>query len=81
MTKTILAAVAALGLGAGAAYAQGVPPGATPPAYGSQAFSDHSNEPQVHFLGKGTVFGKIFHHSDSDQGVASRTTATSNQGG
>src|ERR1700761_28706 len=77
MKTTILAAFAALSLGVGAAYAQGVPAGGdfVPPAYGQQAFSDHHNDPVVHFLGKGTVFGKIFDHSNSDQATVSKTSA------
>jgi len=78
MKTMILAAFAALSLGVGAAYAQGVPAGFQEPVYGSQAFSDHRNDPVVHFLGKGTVLGKMFSHSNSDQ-VA--TAATSAKGG
>jgi hypothetical protein len=61
MKTMLLAAVAALGLGIGAAYAAGGPPGFEPQVYGSRAFSDHSHEAQVHFLGKNTVLGKMFH--------------------
>jgi hypothetical protein len=78
MKTMIFATVAALSLGAGAAYAQGGPVGFEAPAYGSQAFSDHRNEPVVHFLGKGTVLGKLFDHSSSNQTVA--RTAASDRG-
>jgi hypothetical protein len=32
--------------------------------YGSEAFTDHSHDPEVHFLGKNTVFGRLFGHSN-----------------
>ncbi len=77
MKTMILATFAALSVSVGAAYAQGVPAGGDfqPPAYGQQAFSDHRNDPVVHFLGKDTVVGKIFGHSTSDRAAAVRTTA------
>jgi hypothetical protein len=75
MKKSLLAVFSVLGLGVGSAFAQGLPAGARPPSYGTYAFTDHRNDPQVHFLGQGTVFAKIFGHSDSDQTVASRTAA------
>jgi hypothetical protein len=86
MKTMILAAVATLSLAVGAAYAQGVPAGGDfqAPIYGSQAFSDHRNDKEVHFLGQGTVFAKIFGHSHSDQVAADRTAplkATSARGG
>jgi hypothetical protein len=43
MKKMILAAFAVLGLGMGAAFAQGLPAGTTPPVYGSHAFPNASN--------------------------------------
>jgi hypothetical protein len=45
MKTMIVAAVAALSLSVGAAYAQGVPAGFQGPAYGSQAFANlhHAN--------------------------------------
>ena len=76
MKTMILAAVAALGVGVGAAYAQGVPARLSEPAYGSQAFSDHRNEASVQFLGKGTVLGKMFNHSSSDNAGAATSTTT-----
>ena len=80
MKMTILAAVAALSLGTSvAAFAQ-PPAGTTPPAYGSSAFTDHSTEPQVHFLGQGTVFGRLFGHSDNSQAAANKTDATPAKG-
>jgi hypothetical protein len=90
MKTMILAAVAALSLGVGSAYAQGAPagfadgtdyqgPGAGP-AYGAQAFADHRNEASVQFLGPNTVLGKMFrYNSNSDHEVAA--TATSAKGG
>jgi hypothetical protein len=81
MRKTILAAAATLTLGmTGAASAQGLPPGLRT-EYGTQAFTDHSHDQAVHFLGKGTVFAKVFGHSDSGQPVADRATTTSAKGG
>jgi hypothetical protein len=77
MKTMILAAFAALILGVGSAYAAGgggAPAGWEPPVYGAQAFSDHRNQPVVHFLGKDTVFGKLFNHSD-DQVAAAATSA------
>jgi hypothetical protein len=75
MKKIILAALAALSLGTTvAAFAQ-PPAGTTPPAYGSSAFTDHSTEPQVHFLGQGTVFGRLFGHSNNNQAAANKTDA------
>jgi hypothetical protein len=83
MKAMIVAAAAALSLGIGAAYAQGLPAGSVPPVYGSQAFSDHRNDKEVHFLGQGTVFAKIFGHSN-DQAPTDRTAelkVTSAKGG
>jgi hypothetical protein len=79
MKMMVLAAAAALSLGTSvAAFAQ-PPAGTTPENYGASAFSDHRNEPQVHFLGKGTVFARIFGHSQSDQtqATANKPAATS----
>ena len=70
MKTTIIAAVAALSLGAGAAYAAGGPVGYETPAYGAQAFVDHSHDAQVHFLGQGTVLGKMFNYSTNHNRVA-----------
>jgi hypothetical protein len=81
MKQMVLAAVAALSLGTSvAAFAQ-PPAGTTPPDYGASAFTDHRNQPQVHFLGKGTVFARIFGHSKTDHAVANKTAATSASGG
>jgi hypothetical protein len=80
MNKIILAAVAALSLGTSvAAFAQ-PPAGTTPQDYGSSAFSDHRNEPQVHFLGQGTVFGRLFSHTDNGQAAANKAAATPAKG-
>jgi hypothetical protein len=80
MRKTILAAATALSLGmTGAAIAQCLPPGLRE-HYGTQAFTDHSHDRTVHFLGKGTVFARVFGHSDSGQPVADKATATSAKG-
>jgi hypothetical protein len=70
MKTMILAAVAALSLGVGSAYAAGGPVGYQAPVYGSQAFTDHSNEVATQFLGPNTVLGKAFHHSNSNQVAA-----------
>ena len=83
MKTMILAAVAALSLGVGSAYAAGGPvgfadgtdyqgPGAG--AYGAQAFADHRNEASVQFLGPNTVLGKMFHRSNSSQAAAAATS-------
>jgi hypothetical protein len=80
MKKTILAAIAALSLGTSAvAFAQ-PPAGSTPEYYGGYASADHRNEPQVHFLGQGTVFGRLFGHSDNGQAVANKTAVTPAKG-
>jgi hypothetical protein len=83
MKTTMLAAFATLGLGVAAANAQGLGAGAVPPVYGSQAFTQH-NEPQAHFLGQGTVFAKLFGHSQNDQAAANKAAelkTTSAKGG
>jgi hypothetical protein len=80
MKKMLLAAVTALTLGTSvAAFAQ-PPAGTTPPAYGSSAFTDHRSDPQVHFLGQGTVFARIFGHPDDSHKVADKTAPTSANG-
>lgn len=76
MKKTLIAAFTVLSLGTGSAFAQGLPAGSTPPVYGTYAFTDHRNDPQVHFLGQGTVFGRLFGHSDNSQAVASKAAVT-----
>ncbi len=81
MKKTILAAVAALSLGMSAAAVAQPGSGTTPPVYGTYAFTDHRNNSQVQFLGQGTVFGRLFGHSDNGQGVAEKTSATPAKGG
>ena len=63
--------------GVGAAHAP--PSGWEPPVYGSQAFSDHRNDPVVHFLGKETVLGKMFRYNSNSEQVATATTPA--QGG
>ena len=77
MKTMILAAIALLSLGVGAAHAP--PSGWEPPVYGSQAFSDHRNDPVVHFLGKETVLGKMFRYNSNSEQVATATTPA--QGG
>ncbi len=80
MKKMILAAVAALSLGSSVvAFAQ-PPAGTTPQYYGGYAASGQRNEPQVHFLGQGTVFGRLFGHSDNGQALANKTAATPAKG-
>jgi hypothetical protein len=63
MKKMILAASAVLGLGIGAAFAQGLPAGTEPPVYGSQAFPDQPYH-------TGTIFQKSFGHSKDGQARA-----------
>ena len=63
MKKMILAAFAVLGLGMGAAFAQGVPAGTVPPVYGSQAFPDQPYH-------TGTMFQEFFGHSTDGQAPA-----------
>jgi hypothetical protein len=77
MKTMILAAVAALGLSAGGAYAQGVPAGSTAErVYAAQTpFTNHTAEVQTQFLGPNTVLGKMFHHTDSGQVAAATTSA------
>jgi hypothetical protein len=80
MKTMILAAFATLSLGVGCAFAAGAggagaPAGWEPPAYGAQAFSDHRNDPVVHFLGKGTVFGKMLDYNSNGERVAAATTS------
>ena len=86
MKTMIFAAVAALSLGVGSAYAAGgaggagVPAGYQEPHYGAAAFSDHPNEAQTQFLGPNTVLGKMFrYNSESNHQVA--VAATSTKGG
>jgi hypothetical protein len=81
MKTMILAAVAALSLGVGAAYAAGgsAPAGYEEPHYGAAAFSEHPNAAQVQFLGPNTVFGKMFRYNSNSGRVAA--TATSVKGG
>ena len=82
MKTMILAAVAALSLGVGSAYAAGGgagPAGWEEPHYGAQAFTGYPKESQTQFLGPNTVLGKMFHYSDSNHQVAA--AATSAKGG
>ena len=77
MKTTILAAVAAVSLVAGAAYAQGVPAGSSQDRhYAAQTpFTNHTAEKGTHFLGADTVLGKMFkYESDSDHQVAAAAT-------
>jgi hypothetical protein len=72
--KTMILAAAALSLGVGAAYAQGVPAGYQEPHYGPAAFSDHPNEAQTQFLGPNTVLGKMFRYNSNSGQVAATPT-------
>jgi hypothetical protein len=63
MKTMIMAAVATMSLGIGVAFAAGGPVGYDTPVYGSKAFSDHSKDAQVQFLGQGTVLGKMFNRA------------------
>jgi hypothetical protein len=66
MKKIMLVVSAVLSLGMGTAFAQGLPAGSEPPAYGSHAFP---NQPRH----TGTIFSEIFGHSKSSQAAADRT--------
>jgi hypothetical protein len=83
MKTMILAAVAAMSLGVGSAYAaggNGGPAGYQEPHYGAAAFSDRPNQAQTQFLGPNTVLGKMFrYNSESNHQVA--VAATSAKGG
>jgi hypothetical protein len=77
MKTTILAAVAALGLSVGAAYAQGLPAGSFQERhYAAQTpFTNHTAEKGTQFLGSDTVLGKMFrYNSDSDHQMAATVT-------
>jgi hypothetical protein len=77
MKTMILAAVAAMSLSVGAAYAAGGPVGFADgsdyqgPASGTQALAEHRNEASVQFLGPNTVLGKMLHYSDRNQAAPS----------
>jgi hypothetical protein len=75
MKTMILAAVAAMSLGVGAAYAAGGPVGWEPQSYGTQATSNQQNEPVVQFLGKGTVVGKMLNYNSNYNGVSGATSS------
>ena len=67
MKTMILAAVATLSLGVGAAFAAGGgagPVGYEAPAYGAQAFSDHSHDRQISF--RDSVLGKMLHYNSAE---------------
>ena len=70
MKKIIHVAFAVLSLGTGTAFAQGLPAGSVPPAYGSHAFPNHPYQ-------SGTIFSEIFGHSKSCQAAADRTVERS----
>ena len=82
MKTMILAAVAALGLSAGAAYAQGVPAGSTAErVYAAQTpFTNHTAEVQTQFLGPNTVLGRMFRYN-SESNHQAAVAATSAKGG
>ena len=73
MKKIILAAATILSLGTGASFAQGLPPGSTPPEYGSRAFTGqpHNNK---------SFLSELFGHSKSNQAEADQK-ANSAKGG
>jgi hypothetical protein len=73
MKTMILAAVTVLSLGTSAAFAQGLPPGATPPVYGARAFSDQPYHNK-------TVFSEIFSQVRNSQVAAERTTPSTKGG-
>lgn len=63
MNKIILAAATILALGTGISFAQGLPPGTTPPQYGSQAFTGQAHQNKT-FLSE--FFGRS-KNSQADQ--------------
>jgi hypothetical protein len=65
MKTFLIAAAAALSL-AGPAFAQGLPPGSSPPEYGSHAFPNMEYE-------NGTVFSKLFRHFQGSDHVPDET--------
>jgi hypothetical protein len=71
MKKLILAAV--LTLGTGASFAQGLPPGSTPPQYGTHAFTGQSRD-------NGSFLSELFGHSKKDQAEADKKSSSA-QGG
>ena len=81
MKTVIFAAVAALSLGVGSAYAaggaggNGGPAGYEEPHHGAAAFSDHAAHAQVQFLGPNTVLGKMFGYNSESNRVAAATTS------
>jgi hypothetical protein len=76
MKAMMLAAVAAVSFGVGAAYAAGVPAGSwQEPHYGAQAFSGQQNEAQTQFLGPNTVLGKAFRYNSDTTNHAVATTS------
>jgi hypothetical protein len=74
MKTMILAAVGVLSVGVGTVFAQGAPLGFEPPAYSAHAFTDHSKDAQVQFLGPNTVLGKMFNHSSDSNRVATNAS-------
>jgi hypothetical protein len=78
MKTMILAAVATMSLGVGAAYAAGGPVGWEPQSYGTQATSNSNqqNEPVVQFLGNGTVVGKMLNYNSNYYRVSAATSST-----
>lgn len=81
MNRIILAVATLLSLTTGAAaFAQPGAIAASHPGYWTDTSSDQSSYPQTHFLGQGTVFARIFGHSNSDR-VADKPAAKSANGG
>jgi hypothetical protein len=66
MKTLLIAAAAALSL-AGPVFAQGLPPGSSPPEYGSQAFPNARYE-------NDTVFSKLFAHFKGSKHTPDETT-------
>jgi hypothetical protein len=82
MKKIVLAAATALTLTTSvAAFAQPGGAAASHPGYWTDTSSDQRSYPQTHFLGQGTVFGRIFGHSNSDHAAAEKTPPASASGG
>ena len=73
MKTMILAAATVLSLGTSAVFAQGLPPGATPPVYGTQAFYEQPYHNK-------TVFSEIVSHARDRQIAAQRNTSSAKGG-
>jgi hypothetical protein len=82
MKKIVLAAATVLSLSTSvAAFAQPGAAWASHPGYWTNTSADQRTYPQTRLLGQGTVLATIFGHSNSDNAVANKPTATPGNGG